>query len=596
MSPTTPAATQTPEAAARADEASAHTLLNCLVRELCGPAGQTSVAGGHLVLRLARLDVMLRVGLRRPSVTGTTHRFAGGVEELAGGRWVALSTDRLAELVGAELERLSGAPNPEFAGQVRASARAVRRALERAPRPAPTGPVSAYVASEQSLTYGHRFHPAPKARPLVGVRSVRDAREAKDPGGSADDAEASHWRAYAPEAGAAFRLHLLGVRTRFLREEHAGLGHAGFPPALEAAARSAGLPAGHVALPVHPWQFELLSRSAPMRQALRSGVLLDLGRAGPLVTPTASVRTLYDSAADLFYKTSLHVRITNCVRRSADYELRGAVALSRLLATATADLAARYPGTVLLAEPAYRALARGVPGGPPAELADALGVIVREGLRRHLLPGVTPLLAAAVADEYPGGPAHVSALVARLADRSGTDSARAALCWWVRYVELLVPPVLDAYVRHGVVLEPHLQNVVVGVGPDGLPRQVLHRDLEGVKLLHPPAGLPAELRAQVGYDARRGLDRLAYCLLVNNLGEMAAAVADLHAEGERTLWAVVRDTVAAAAAELGSPPALQPLLDGRTLPAKANLLARWARVADREAQYIPIPNPLAAMP
>ncbi len=573
-----------------AADVTSHTLLNCLLREVCGPAGQVTLAGDHVVLRLPRKDVVLRARLRRQSVTGA-HRFVGAVEEFAGGSWVALAPDRLAARVGAELELRSGVSNPEFVEQVRASESAVRRALaHRAahPPPAPVGFSAAYLDSEQALLFGHRFHPAPKARATAaGPPTLED--------------EAT-WLAYAPEARAAFPLRLLGVPAGAVRSAQANDGPHPLDTALDDAARAAGLPTGHAVLPVHPWQFEILTRAdGPLRRALDAGRLLDLGPAGPRVVPTASVRTLYDPVADAFYKTSLHVRITNCVRRSAGYELRGAVELTRLLRPLAADLTARF-GAVLLGEPAYRTVGELGPGGPAdgdgPDLAEALGVIVRDGFGRHLRPGVTPLLAAAVADEYPTSGAHVSHLVRRSAEH-GDGGAAAALRWWRGYLALLVPPVLHAYFQHGVVLEPHLQNVVVGVGSDGLPRQVLLRDLEGVKLVAAGPGaalataLPEDLRAQVTYDAERGWDRVVYCLLVNNAGETAAALADLHPGLERALWDAVRDVLDECAAALGSPARLLALHDGRPLPAKANLLTRWARAADRHARYAPAPCPLA---
>lgn len=567
-----------------AADASAHTLLNCLLREVCGPAGQVSLTDEHVVLRLPRRDIVLRARLRRRSVTGA-HRFSGPVEELVGGGWRPLAVDRLAARVAAELELHSGIANPEFVDQVRASETAVGRALDhrRVAAPAPEGDarVAAYLDSERALAFGHRFHPAPKARyAAVGAAQVEDERT---------------WRAYAPEAGAAFRLRLLGVPVGLANADHVGPAAHPLDTALGAAARRAGLPIGHVVLPVHPWQFEILTRDAgPLRRALRAGRLLDLGPSGPRVVPTASVRTLYDPAADMFYKASLHVRITNCVRRSAGYELRGAVALTRLLTPLADDLSARF-GAVLLGEPAYRTVAEGLPGDGPVDLADALGVIVRDGLGARLPRDVTPLLAAAVADEYPTSGAHVSHLVRRLAARTGAPEPAAALRWWRAYLDVLVPPVLHAYFRYGVVFEPHLQNVVVGVDADGSPRQVLLRDLEGVKLTGPEMvdALPPALRAQVAYDADRGWDRVVYCLLVNNAGELAAAIADLHPGLEEALWDAVREVLDACAAELGSPARLRTLRDGQPLPAKANLLTRWARSADRHARYAPAPCPLA---
>ena len=247
----------------------------------------------------------------------------------------------------------------------------------------------------------------------------------------------------------------------------------------------------------------------------------------------------------------------------------------------------------MLREPAYRTLALpGPDGGADRELFEGFGVIVREGLPRRLTPGATPLLAAAVADEYPTGAAHISRLL------EGAE-VRDALAWWSSYLDLLVPPVLAAYFDHGLVLEPHLQNVLICVDADGRPAQVLFRDLEGTKLVpehHTDtlAALPPEVAAPMTYDAQRGWDRVVYCLLVNHVAELLAALADLYPQAEAALWARVADTVRAYADSSGCPPRLAALLAGVPLPAKANLLTRWERKADREAGYVRLPSPLAA--
>jgi hypothetical protein len=55
----------------------------------------------------------------------------------------------------------------------------------------------------------------------------------------------------------------------------------------------------------------------------------------------------------------------------------------------------------------------------------------------------------------------------------------------------------------------------------------------------------------------------------------------------------VRDTLKSYADRSGCPPRLAALLAGVPLPAKANLLTRWERKADREAGYVRLPSPLA---
>ncbi|WFB10297.1 iron transporter [Streptomyces sp. LX-29] len=542
---------------AHPDHVVAHTLLNCLLREVSTPERHTTVVDGRLLLRLPHSDTVLRVALRRTSLIGA-HRFNGPVTERRDAGWAELGWRELAERIDRELRLRTGAANDEFLEQVAASHAGVSAALDLADRPAADdAPDDPYLESEQSLAFGHRFHPTPKAR----------------------TGSAGQWRRFAPEARARFPLHHLAVRRELVREETARAG------ALAALDRQRTVPDGYRLLPAHPWQYAMLRDHPALRAAQARGDVLDLGPGGGDFAPTASVRTLYDGRD--FLKFSLNVRITNCLRKNADYELSGAVALTRLLEPVAHDLAARFDGCELLREPGYRTLDLG-----ERSLTEGLGVIVREGLAARLRPGLTGLLAAAVADEYPTGRAQVS----RLLDGAGPEET---LAWWEAYLALLVPPVLAAYLDHGVVLEPHLQNVVVGVDGAGLPRQVLFRDLEGTKLLpdrHADvlAALPTAVARPLTYDRERGWDRVVYCLIVNHLAELLAALADRQPRLEPALWSALRRVLAARAAAHGRPPALAALLAGAPLPAKANLLTRWGRKADRDAGYVRIANPLAA--
>lgn len=535
-----------------ADHAVSHTLLNCLLREVSAPEHQTAVDDGSLLIRLPRRGALLRVALRRTALTGA-HRFVGPVFKQCPDGWRELDWRGVAEHVQDELTLRSGVPNGEFLDQVVSSHDGVAAALgERAPSGS-----DRYLESEQALLFGHRFHPTPKSR--SGDRAA--------------------WAAYAPEARARFQLRYLAVRSELIAEQSVD------PAASALLDGLCDVPDGYRVLPAHPWQYELLREHSALRAAIERGDVLDLGVGGSSFAATASVRTL--AGASAFLKFSLNVRITNCLRKNAAYELAGAVALTRHLAEPAAEVGRRFPDTVLLREPAFRTL--DLPDAP--ELFEGFGVIVRQGLDEVVRPGLTPLLAGAVADEYPTSSAHISVLLAGC----GADGARQ---WWADYCRLVIPPVLAAYFDHGVVLEPHLQNVLVCVDDDGMPKQVVFRDLEGTKLLPELHSkllneLPAEVAGPMTYDAQRGWDRVVYCLFVNHLSEMLAALADRHPALEAALWGEVRAVLSEHAAVYGSPPRLSALLAGVPWPAKANLLARWERKADREAGYVRLPSPLA---
>jgi siderophore synthetase component len=553
------------------DELACQALLNCLIREVAAPEDQAWEDGGHLIIRLPRSAVTLRAGLRRPSA-GIGPRTTRAVQVRQEGTWQDIGWRRLADFIAAELTLATGTINAEFVSQVRdghaafaailqaraeGAARAASRTADQGgDRPADARPgggdrIEAYLASEQALVAGHRFHPSPKTR----------------------QGAPRNWLRYAPEAGARFPLRFLAVREEALAEEgdSSALDRLGGPVP----------PPGARLLPVHPWQFQLMASQPWLRRAMGRGLLTDLGEGSREVVPTASVRTVYDPVADVFCKFSLNVRITNCLRKLAWYELPGAVVLTRRLAPVFAELGRKFPGTVLLGEPGYRTTALAC-----RDAYEGLAVIVREGIRARIAPDVTPLLAASLTE--PAG---------SLFDGRDGDWL---LGWWQAYVRIVAPPVLDAFFGHGVVLEPHLQNVLVGVDGGSRPVQAVFRDLEGTKLVSSRhgallGGLPPGVARGLAYDARRGWDRVAYCLLVNHLAEVAAAIADRcapAADCERELWRQARQVLTEAAAEHGWPPELRAVLAGVPLPGKANLRLRWYRDADCKAEYIQVPNPL----
>ena len=160
---------------------------------------------------------------------------------------------------------------------------------------------------------------------------------------------------------------------------------------------------------------------------------------------------------------------------------------------------------------------------------------------------------------------------------------------------------MQLYFAHGVVFEPHLQNVVLGL-KDGWPVQVYLRDFEGVKLLpeHYPGTALSDVsqraRESLWYDAELGWKRIGYCLFVNNLCEVIAQMASLHPGLQPRLWRAVRHQLLDYQARFGTPasePRINALLCGEPFPAKTNLLNRFWQRADRASAYLSVSNPLA---
>ncbi|MFC9950789.1 IucA/IucC family protein [Streptomyces prasinus] len=505
-----------PAAHADADAYATAPLLNCLLREVARPVPGEPAGGGRgrgpdgpRTYRLPGTGRLLRVhGTRRPTAPEVCAQ---------DGTWRRLGHPELVELVAGELRRHTGVSNRELPAEMTGSRDAVAALL--AARAGATPPADPYLRSEQSLLTGHGHHPAPKARGAGPTTS---------------------WLPYAPEAYARFPLTLLGLREDAVAEE-------GDTSALD---RLGTAPPGYRLLPAHPWQVELAARGARgLAPAFADGRLIRLGTTAFPVWPTAAIRTVYAPAHDLFLKFSLDVRITNDVRRLWRHDLL------------------RLRGTDRTTGEAFAASA--TPGAPAAWLSDRgyrtadfafeeLAVLVRDGLRRHLLPGTTPHLAAALTEDYEGNPLAATATPA---------------AWWEAYLAQIVPPALKAFARHGVVVEAHLQNTLVAVDADGTPVQALYRDAEGVKLL-------PEVTREAGWE------RLVYCLIVNHLTEIAAALTEHHPGFDP--WPAARRELSRHPL-----PEARALLTAPTLPAKTNLLLRWTGADGAAARYLPVRNPLA---
>ncbi|MBZ6089844.1 IucA/IucC family protein [Streptomyces olivaceus] len=482
---------------ARADAYAAVPLLNCLLREVAEPV-RTPTPRPVYRLPGGRL-LRVRAG-RRPAEP----------ELRAAGAWHRLGHAELVKLVAEELRRHTNLANHELPTEMTDSRDAVAALLTARARATP--PDDPYLRSEQSLLTGHTHHPAPKAR------------------GGGPHAD---WLPYAPEAYARFPLTLLAVRADAVVDE-------GDTAALDALGEA---PPGYRLLPAHPWQLDLAAQS--LAPAFADGRLIRLGATGSPVWPTAAIRTVYAPERDLFLKFSLDVRITNDIRRLWRHDL---LKLRRTDTAATEAFAALGTPAAWLADRGHRT----------ADFAyEELAVVVRDGFGPHLVPGATPLLAAALVEDLPDSP---------LANT--TDPA----AWWEAYLAAVVPPVLTAFAAGGVVAEAHLQNTVIAVDAAGTPVQALFRDAEGVKLL-PDTSREA------------GWERLVYCLLVNHLLEIAAALTEHH-RGFAP-WPAVRRALTR-----HDLPEIPALLAAPTLPGKTNLLLRWTGADGADARYLPVPNPL----
>lgn len=572
------------------------TLLNCYCREVAAPQGQVQIGllfgqndwpqSVHMAIRsqggramqvtLPMTQGRLLAVVEHASPTGNYRYRSPFFHKATGKPWTLPEQPELAALLLRELAlQTDNSPNDELRMQIEDSVTVTSAILQGAePGPFPVDRLAAYIASEQSLVYGHPFHPAPKSR--QGVTHEDMLR-------------------YSPELGAAFPLHYFAVRREFLLQQSL------LPEscdAIVAAQAPHGLcDASEFALiPTHPWQARTLLAHADVQAALRQGQLRDLGRQGATYLPTSSIRTLFHPDKPYFYKCSLNIRITNCVRKNAVYELEGALQITRLMRTLLPDLQAHFPDLEVMEEPAFQSVdLRLGDVQRDKEITEGFGMILRRAFDGSLRAGATPLLAGALF----GNHRHGEARMRELLQQQGPWHD-AVETWFAAYAERLIMPVLYCYFAHGVVFEPHLQNVVVAVDKRG-PQQLYLRDFEGVKLIRERYSadmLPdvsQRAREALWYDADLGWNRVVYCLFVNHLCEAIAQLGAGYPALQQRLWRIMRVQLEQYQSRHGDATSRQriaALLDGKPFAGKTNLMNRFFKRADRATTYVPVPNPL----
>lgn len=579
-----------------ADAAASECLLRCWVRE----AAVEPPTGGLLRIPLTAAGAALRVPVRYWSPTGW-HRFGAPVLEGAPAGAAPLDAVTLAALLSREAAHAAAVPagSPaETAALIGRVADSVQRTAAflaaRRADPGPAAPGDAFLDAEQALILGHPLHPTPKSRDgLAGQDAARCS----------------------PELRGTFRLHWMAVDRSQLAADSAWTDNGVPVPADVLAARLAGRgltpPPGTVPLPLHPWQARDLAHRPAVVALLDAGLLHDLGEHGEPWYPTSSLRTVYQPGSPAMLKLSLALRITNSRRENLRKELHRGVEVHRLL---SAGLGARWReafpqgrGFDIVRDPAW--LAVNDSRGEPVPGLDAV--------LRHT-PFTPDEDVACVAGltaprPWPGEPGGVlrsrlADLIGGLAARTGRGVPATAAEWLLRYLEVVVRPVLWLDAEAGIALEAHQQNTLVLLDPEGWPAGGRFRDNQGFyfrdshreSLTRRLAGIGDQSDTFVTDEV--ATERLAYYLGINNVLGLIGALGSQRLADEEVLLAAFRRFLSDEARRPGGgpvSPVVPRLLDAGTLQCKANLLTRLRGLdelvgpVDGQSVYVPLANPLA---
>ncbi|WP_429350871.1 IucA/IucC family protein [Paenibacillus sp. 4624] len=554
-----------PKAEQQADEHSCKLLLNCYIREL-GPE-----KAEHMQLNPDTLTYTIAFPTSRVSVMGLLSYYSamGEHEYLSMNcngqavhyrdlvRWIA---SEIALDPGRGAERVR-----EFTQKVENSVANLTLYIEQA---SDLG-IYDYITSEQSLLYGHPFHPFPK----------------NSRGFTAQDVQR-----YSPELRTSFQLCYIAVRQDVYTEEwvqhadkmdlHQLLGSHEWSVSKE----KLGM---YRLLPVHPWQYAYVSRLDEVQSYIREEKLLLLGSAGPFAYPTSSVRTVYIPDWNCNIKLSLHMQITNMIRTNSAEQMRRTLDASSYV----------WQQGCFEAEP-YTHIAY--------ETGVATCKFQDEELTRLFTVAYRPIefdaantyvLSSLVESPLPGAPSRLVTMLCGKRDHADVVDRDKVEQWLSRYLNCSLLPLVRAAGEKGIHFEAHLQNTLVTL-EQGMPVAFIVRDLEGVSVDEQlvggwqryeqgeiPNSKPSEL---LRYSREKAWARTSYYFIVNHLGSLIHVLARDMNVSEEYFWIQVRKVLEEEWARTGNV-YVEHLLTADAFLAKQNLVSCLTGISQTPA-YVPVGN------
>lgn len=439
-----------------------------------------------------------------------------------------------------------------------------------------------FLQSEQSLYYGHPFHPTPKSSEGFTKQDLHQ---------------------YAPELGASFVLHYLAVDPSLIQEAWIESAD-GVEPAITSIPRAIGelaeaklgkTHASYKLLPCHPWQVRYLSQQTHLQPLFQAGKIIDLGPLGEKVYPTSSVRTVWDPAHAFFYKLPLQVRITNFIRVNTLEQVQRTLDAARVVAQVKDHLVHQRFQVVM--EYGYRSLfVQEIEHSDNEQVIEASTVVFRENLEDFRSEEAAVYVVGSLMETPPG--TAEPALFGMM--RQSHCGELPDLGTWLRqYLTISMLPILRIFAETGISLEAHAQNSLVKL-EKGMPAKLYVRDLEGISISREEAlrhGWVEKLVAAdspVLYPEEEAWFRLHYYFFVNHLGYVVRTLARYGGQDEAVFWQEVRQVLLEERERAASERMLKyvdDLLTRETLPAKANLMSRFQRRGETPL-YVNIPNPI----
>lgn len=431
-----------------------------------------------------------------------------------------------------------------------------------------------FIDSEQSLLYGHWFHPTPKSRQGM-----------------------AYWQhsLYAPELKGRFQLHYFLVHHDLV--EHGSLLESS---ACELVAQDVGAPSfrnndqNWIVFPMHPLQAQYLLKHTSVIKAMEQGLIKDIGPAGKLFSATSSIRTVTSESGKWMYKFSIPVKVTNSLRLNRRHELQAGMLVATLLHHS--ETLRINKGFHMIGDPAYMTVRL------PGMEESGFETIIRENPFQDGGAGVTSI-AALTQDPLPGYDSKLAGLMKKVAVRECLPISTVSIHWFKHYIDVAVRPLIHLYDELGLALEAHQQNSLLNVY-SGYPSAFYYRDNQGYYLAnsYKDALLAKEpkLKDVDGLFYKDALidDRFAYYLILNQVFSLICRFGVDGLQEEAVLLEVLRSALAELEVTLvgAGKRFVQGLLGNEQLACKANLLTRFHDVDElaeelEQAVYTSIKNP-----
>lgn len=463
----------------------------------------------------------------------------------------ALSFTNLAALIVQEFLQLNPAITPDhvqnFMERVENSYRNMAIFLKHSAEK----PLNDYLTSEQSLLYGHPFHPYPKN--TMGFTPQEVAT-------------------YCPELRTSFSLCYIAVQQDIFQETWVNESAAcEFLQKFDKAVRQQLEFDDHHyrLLPMHPWQYAYVQTLEAVKTYERQQKIRFLGSGGPICYPTSSVRTVYIPQLNCNLKLSLSIQITNMLRINSQEQM-----------TRTLDAAHYLLEQDCLIEEQYTKVLYET-GVCTCRFDDEqLTALFTMAYRPMVLDESSTYVVASLLE------APIQGKPCRLYDWLKGQNVEQ---WFRQYIRISLLPIVRLADNKGIHFEAHLQNTLVTIR-EGQPYIFWIRDLEGVSIEQHKVVAPIQARGPLFYEKEQAWARTKYYFMVNHLGSFIHALARDCKLSEDYFWSIVREMLLEEWQQTGSE-LIAHLLTTTVFDAKKNLYSCLIGKSETP-EYVAVKNAL----